>query len=244
MNPNNNSNEKQVWYIVILVIIIIALFFIFRGNKSTDNMMNDSASTTTPSMNDGTINNDTSGTGAGGTGSTGGTGATAGIPSTDMINSLIRIAKVRPPSSGVDVSLSSGTAEYKTGAKTSRITLGKIYGKYATTDGYDVLVQLQVWPDVTQSMNSTNYVALFHVVGNTARYTSAITVGANTEVKSIEAKPDPALAVTSNPNMFDSVKGYLITVFYLEQRPGAAATSTPNISKDFGARIKNHIVSK
>lgn len=246
MNDNTNKNLNIYAIISLIVILLVAGYFLF-WNKSD---MSDDMGTNTPdSMEDENINtgsNTNTNTG-GNTGANTGsnTGATNNIMSDSMIMAMVNIAKVSVPTTGTDVALSNGMANLKIGSKDAEVRVGSIIGKYPTEDGYDVLVNMSLITDkAAKTVVPTSYVALFHVKGNTATFTSAVSIGTNIIVKSADAKADPSVTVATNQIQFDSVKGYDVIVNYLDRKTGEVATVTPTVSKDLAVNVKRHIITR
>lgn len=240
------SNKTWYWVIAIIVIVLLAIWA-FGGNDAEDNDADRSpigtstSSTGTDSPN--SRSNSITGSNAGV--SSGANGVPA-IPSDATLTQIMGNSKVRVPQTGVDVALSGGQASYVSGTTKGQIALGSILSKITTDDGYDIFVNMTVTPtSVANKAAPQNYVALFHVKGDVATYTSAVIIGSGLIVKSVEAKRNPAVSVANNAYPYmDSALGYLLTVSYLDRRSGEFAPTAPTVSKDFTANVKNHIVTK
>lgn len=239
------------WIIVIVVLVLIAFMIWGRddsntatdtaANGNTDTSVNGGTSGTNGSnagSNSGSVSNDGSNSGANGL---------PAIPSDATLMALFNVSRVRVPQSGSDVALSAGQGSYTNGTTKGQVMLGSILAKVTTTDGYDVFVNMTLTKTAANTTSTTeNYVALFHVKSGVATYTSAVLVGAGLPVRSVEAKRDPAVTSAGTPvsPYMDSVKGYLLTVSYLDRKNGEPTTATPTAPKDFTAHVKAHVISK
>ncbi len=237
------------WIIVIVVLIIIG--WLIWGGKSSDMAVapTDTTGTTTGSAMTGG-NGSTAGSNSGSAtniGSNSGANGLPAIPSDATLMGMFNVSKMRVPSTGVDVALSGGQASYTDGTNKGTVALGSILAKVTTTDGYDVFVNLTVTKIPVAGTGSTaNYIALFHVKNNVANYTSAVLVGNGLPVRSVEAKANPAVTAAGTPvsPFMDAMKGYLVTVSYLDRKNNEPMTTAPSVTKDFTATVKEHIISK
>jgi hypothetical protein len=241
MQPTK-SNKALYWVIAIIVLILL-LVWASRGNNTVDNVDNAGQNSTSTGANGSGGTN----TGANGTSVNPGTGVNPpAIPNDATLLQIMGNSKVRAPQSGTDVALSNGQASYTSGSTRGQVALGSILAKVTTNDGYDVFVKMTLTTtEAAGKVTVENYVALFHVKGNTATYTSATLIGVGLPVQSVEAKRDPSVTTpnSSYPYM-DSTTGYLLVVSYLDRKNGEPMTTAPTVLKDFTAHVKNHNISR
>jgi hypothetical protein len=244
MQPTTSSNKAWYWVIAIIIIAIIAWIIWGGSNASNSGGMMGSS---TESMNNGAMGAN------GGTGSESGNGAVAGsnggvpaIPSDATLTQMINASKVRVPQTGADIALTAGQGSYTNGTTKGQVSMGSILGKVTTTDGYDVFVNMGLTSTDSGKTTSENYVALFNMKGDVATYTSAVLIGNGLPVTGVDARKDPSVATGGTPvsPYFDSAKGYLLMVTYLDRKNGEPTTTTPSLTKDFTAHVKNHVISK
>lgn len=249
MNDNSTKNITIGWLIALLLVLASAGYFLLNRSEMSGMMdmdgMHDMSDMPMDSddMNQGGMNNKP-GSGSNMPNQMGGQNSGPEIPTDSFITSLINVSGLRVPQTGIDVALSSGKASFENAGKKGEVVIGSIIGKYATQDGYDVLVNMSVNMDVSKVNSAGTYVALFHLSNNTVKYTSAVSIGTNLKVQSADAKADPSVTINKAPMQFDSIKGYDVIVNYLDREPGQPTTVTPTIAKDIQVNVKKHIISR
>ncbi len=252
MNPetkNTNSSLKSVWYVISAIVVVILLVFAFKGgdDEVTPVTNTDTNDTRNTSGNNTGATGNTNTTGSNGTArSNGGNGLAGNVatsPTDAHITALMNVAKVRVPGVSAEIALSSGVGSYTTTGSNVKgtVQLGKILGKFTTTDGYDVLVVMN--HTSTQSISS-NHVVLFHVKDDSLLFTSSISIGNGVTIQSTTARSDTSVSQNTAPTIFNSAQGYKVTINYLERKGNEPAGTTPSSPKDLTASVKNHIISR
>lgn len=250
MNPTTKNTIYVVLALVLVVLIVAALMGSFSGERDMNGVNSTSTSGAVNSGSQGTGPANTGGTNTGSnTGSNNGgtvSGTSASIPSDSFITQVMNSSRVKVPQTGVDVALTGGSGTYTSGSTKGTVVLGSILGKVTTTDGYDVFVPMTLTvqtPPSTQTIIS-NYIALFHVKGQTVTFTSSALIGNRVVIQDIEASDDTQVKLEDNQVAMDSKLGYLVKVTYLDRKTGETLAAAPTVSKDVTTRVKNHIISK
>jgi hypothetical protein len=246
MNP---TTKKTMW-IAAAVVIVLVLIFSFSGwnlgNKVTvvDNqygdMMgnNNGAGSTSPAG----ANGNTSGAAMTGSASGGTKAQTGSIPSDASLMSLISVANLRVPTTGVDVTLAGGAANYTEGSAKGRVSVDRILAKVPTDSGYDVFTDMTMIQDGKSSV--IHYVALFRSVGQGIQFTSAVSIGDRVGLVSVTAAANASASVTSPKSYMVSANGYNATLSYLDRKNGEAVTASPSVMKTKVIFVKDHLINR
>jgi len=236
-----SSTTKNTLIVIIVIIIVVALFYAFRGSFSPSNSGNDlNATTTVTTTTGGTVG--TVGSGGNG-GSTGGSGTAALWFDNDAtLGSVLASAAIRVPTTGVEVALTQGNADYTSGSVKGHVTIGRVLAKVPTNDGYDIFTDMVLTTPGSATM--MHYVALFKVVGQGLNYTSAVMVGDRLNIQSVSPKADPSVKITEPQSYMNSQLGYILTINYLDRKNGEPVSATPTVQKSVEVHVKNHIVTK
>ncbi len=240
------KSKKTLYWALAGIIVVILAFMALNNDDSVQNP--DSAAIVTGTSTDATASS-SSDQAASAPRKTAGNkvpAVPAGTPSDSTLAAIMGNSKVRVPQTGIDVALRGGQASYSSGAISGTIAIGSILTKVPTDNGLDVFVSLSVTPTAVPGKTGIeNYVALFHVKGDTAAYTSAILVGTGLPIKGVEAKRDPAVTTPGTvPAYMNSATGYLLVVSYLDRKNAEPVTIAPSLARDFTAHVKNHVLSK
>ncbi|MES3006007.1 MAG: hypothetical protein V4664_03620 [Patescibacteria group bacterium] len=226
-----SSTVKNTIVVAVVVIVILALFFVFRNKSDQEAVVGSEDGTSTVSSSGGTSNGGTN---------TSNPSSPIGM-SDETLNTLLDSALIRVPSTGIDVALTKGTANFTNGTIKGTLTRGKIFGKIPTENGYDVFTNLVI--TTQNSSSSVSYVALFKVSGGIVTYTSAVMVGDRVVVQGVLAIADPNAPLTTPQQYFNSDTTYILNINYLDRKNGESITTTPTVSKTVQARVKNHLVT-
>lgn len=238
MNQNNKKSIYTVVGIIALVVIILIIKSVAGGDE--DMVV---GSPIVPVTATSTVASSTAKTPAPKTPAKTATGNAIAPALTDAeINTAIRSAVVRVPTSGVDVTLSSGAASYREGSTSGNIQVGQVFAKVPTTDGYDIFASMTLTD--TEKLSSLNYVALFHLSGKTIKYKSALLIGDRLPVVSVVASPQPKYPYVEVLPYMDSTYGYQLKVNYLSRKNLEPATATATVPSDMVAIVKNHIIAR
>jgi len=234
----NTTTKNNLYILLVIIIVGVLAYIIYQGSESgTSSSGGTSTSAVTTTNGDSTGVNAASGTA--------GTGSIAGAVSiTDdaTLTGLIGSALVRVPSTGVDVALTQGGADFIDGSTHGHVQIEKIIGKVATNDGFDIFASMSVTK--TGSVIDDQYVALFSVMPNkTTKYTSAVLVGDRLTVQNVQVAQDTSAQMKAPQQYMDSTVGYLVTINYLDRNAGEPLTTTPSVAKTLSARVKGHVLT-
>lgn len=232
--------------VVVVLVLIFSIGGWNLGNKVTivddqygDMMGNENgASSTKPAGAKGNANGASTNAGA-----NGGAGAQTGsVPSDASLMSLISVANLRVPGTGVDVTLAGGAANYTEGSAKGRVSVDRILAKIPTDNGYDVFTDMTMVQEGKSSI--IHYVALFRSVGQGIQYTSAVSIGDRVGLVSVTAAANTSASVTSPKGYMVSANGYNATLSYLDRKNGEAVTVAPSLMKTKVLVVKNHLINR
>lgn len=163
------------------------------------------------------------------------------VLSDSALMSLMNVARIRVPQTGVDVNLAQGQANFTDSTVKGHVALGRILGKVPTDVGYDVFVEMTI---TTSGPAIIEYVALFRNVGQGIQYTSAVSIGDRLTLVGVTATPDKSVKVNAPQSYMSSSIGYNLAVAYLDRKNGEPMTASPSLAKSMPLRVKNHILSR
>lgn len=240
-----NSTTKTVT-IALVVILILGLVGWSQGWRfgGSDTVVDGEYSLENGSSTANTNGSTKTTTGTNKTGSTKTSTATNNqttVLSDSALMSLMNVARIRVPQTGVDVYLAQGQADFTDSVVKGHVALGRILGKVPTDVGYDVFVEMKIQ---TTGPAVLEYVALFRNVGQAVQYTSAVSIGDRLTLVGITATPDKSVMVNPPQSYMSSSIGYNLAVAYLDRKNGEPMTTSPSLAKSMPLRVKNHILSK
>lgn len=234
-----NSTLKTILIVIGVVVVVWVIFALVSKNNPSMMGGDNNASTSVQadrSTGVATENPSVSGNPVAVQGNTSNSGLSNSALAMIVGNSLITV-----PQTGVDVALTSGNADYTSGANKGHVAIGKILGRITTDNGTDVIAEMTLTK--TGSPNALKYVAMFHNVGDKVTYTSAILIGDRVTVSGITVSADKSVSVNAPQTYMNSALGYNFTVSYLDRKNGEPLTAVPSVPKSVTVHVKNHILA-
>ncbi len=158
-----------------------------------------------------------------------------------QVFSSISNSHIRVPSTGADVWLKNGYAEFVYGNVSGHVTLGPVIGKVVTNDGDDIFLDMTLSTDKTTEVN--HYLAVFNVNGTLVKYSSSLFIGSRLSFQSVSALVNQATIIKGKQNIMNSTIGYILTVNYLSLNDGEPVTAAPSVPRSITVHVKNHIIT-
>lgn len=235
-----NSTTKTTWIVIAVVVVIWAIYLLVgRNNSNVVTSVDNNASTSVQADRSTGLPNNTNNS----SNTVANQNNTIPVAISDSaLAMMVGNSLVRVPQTGVDVALTAGNADYTNGSTKGHISIGKILGRVSTDNGTDVVAEMTLTKSL--SPNVFKYVAMFHNVGQTVTFTSAVLIGDRVQISSITVSADKSATVDQKPtNFMTSSVGYNLAVSYLDRKNGEPFSADPTVQESKIIRVKNHILA-